>query len=185
MPALTPNRSYPYPLSTDPADGPEAIQALAEAVDDDITANLEPATRERVYGSMRGAATQAILPNVETTLGFQVQLKDTDDMINVVSSPTIIRINTDGFYAFHGYLTVSTTLNWTNIISRFRLNGAEMYSATQHLRTTDIPFINWSIQTSFPCVAGDAVTMTFSHNSPATTMSLHPDRQFDAWRMAT
>jgi hypothetical protein len=184
MPANTANRNYPYPLPADPV-AISALQDLAEAIDDDITANLEPETRQRVYGSMRGAATQAILPNVETVLGFQTELKDTDDMIDVVGAPTIITVNTSGFYAVVGFITLSTTLNWSNVILRFRLNGTEMYSATQHLRTTDINYIDWSIHSSFPCAAGDVITMTFSHNSPATTMSLPPQREFSALRMAT
>jgi hypothetical protein len=36
MPAFTPNRNYPYSIPADPANVPEAIQALAEAVDADL-----------------------------------------------------------------------------------------------------------------------------------------------------
>jgi hypothetical protein len=38
MPAFTVNRNYPYPLPTDPADVPQALQDLAEAIDDDVCA---------------------------------------------------------------------------------------------------------------------------------------------------
>lgn len=36
MPANTANRLYPYSIPTDPADVPAALQALAEAIDDDV-----------------------------------------------------------------------------------------------------------------------------------------------------
>lgn len=36
MPALTANRAYPYATAGDPADVPFAMQALAEAIDDDV-----------------------------------------------------------------------------------------------------------------------------------------------------
>jgi hypothetical protein len=38
MVAFTPNRAYPYATPTDPADVPAALQALAEAIDDDVCA---------------------------------------------------------------------------------------------------------------------------------------------------
>lgn len=38
MPAFTVNRGYPYPLGSDPADVPGALQSLAEAIDDDVCA---------------------------------------------------------------------------------------------------------------------------------------------------
>lgn len=37
MPGTTPNRGYPYPVSTDPVDVPRDIERLAEAWDDDLT----------------------------------------------------------------------------------------------------------------------------------------------------
>lgn len=36
MPAFTVNRGYPYSIPTDPANVPAALQALAEAIDDDV-----------------------------------------------------------------------------------------------------------------------------------------------------
>jgi len=36
MPATTPNRFYPYPLPGDPTDIPGDMQALAEAIDEDV-----------------------------------------------------------------------------------------------------------------------------------------------------
>ena len=37
MPGTTPNRGYPYPVPTDPVDGPGDLQRLAEAWDADLT----------------------------------------------------------------------------------------------------------------------------------------------------
>lgn len=38
MPAFTPNRGYPYPIGSDPANVPGAVQDFAEAVDADLKA---------------------------------------------------------------------------------------------------------------------------------------------------
>lgn len=53
MPALTPNRSYPYSVPTDDNDVPGAIQALAEAVDADVQA-LQALVGPRPMARVRG-----------------------------------------------------------------------------------------------------------------------------------
>jgi hypothetical protein len=53
MPANTVNRLYPYSVPGDPADVPGALQALAEAIDDDVCA-LTAAVAGRPVSRFRG-----------------------------------------------------------------------------------------------------------------------------------
>lgn len=72
MPAFTPNRNYPYSLPTDPADVPAAIQALAEAVNDDVD-NLESIIGTRPMARVRGTTPLTIVnPNTVLTLPFEL-----------------------------------------------------------------------------------------------------------------
>lgn len=58
MPAFTVNRNYPYSIPADPADVPAALQALAEAIDDDVCALTEGVTG-RPSARFRGTGTYA------------------------------------------------------------------------------------------------------------------------------
>mgnify|MGYP003575567565 CR=1 FL=1 len=66
MPLPTPNRGYPYPIATDPADTAGSIQALAEAINDDVDA-LQDLVAPRPMARLRGSTTvvnqQAIVPS--------------------------------------------------------------------------------------------------------------------------
>lgn len=55
MPALTPNRFYPYSIPTDPTDIPGALQSLAEAIDDDVCV-LTNQVMGRPVAQFRGTA---------------------------------------------------------------------------------------------------------------------------------
>lgn len=54
MPANTPSRGYPYSLPADPADVPAALQALAEAIDDDVCDLVALAQAGRAVARVRG-----------------------------------------------------------------------------------------------------------------------------------
>lgn len=67
MPALTPNRSYPYSIPADDNDVAGAIQALAEAVDSDVQA-LQAIVGPRPMARVRGT-TQVIHAGAASTFG--------------------------------------------------------------------------------------------------------------------
>lgn len=67
MPALTPNRSYPYSVPTDNNDVAGAIQALAEAVDTDVQA-LQSLVGPRPMARVRGT-TPVIHAGAASTFG--------------------------------------------------------------------------------------------------------------------
>lgn len=56
MPAFTVNRNYPYSVPTDPADIPQALQDLAEAIADDVCA-LTNGVTGRPVARFRGTGT--------------------------------------------------------------------------------------------------------------------------------
>lgn len=57
MPANTFNRGYPYPLGTDPANVPQALQDLAEEIDQDI-AVVAPTVGARPVAHVSGSSPQ-------------------------------------------------------------------------------------------------------------------------------
>lgn len=66
MPAFTPNRGYPYPLPTDPADVPQAFEDLANAIDNDVCALANgviarPASRFRGIAPYTSPTTQNLI----------------------------------------------------------------------------------------------------------------------------
>ena len=72
MPAFTVNRGYPYSVPTDPADVPEALQALAEAVEADLQ-SIEGSLPSlvRPIARLRGTTPQSIVfPNTVRDLTF-------------------------------------------------------------------------------------------------------------------
>lgn len=186
MPANTTNRSYPYPVAGDTlADYPvtTALQELAEAVDDDITANLEPvAPQPRAWGNMRSNGVQTIQRNIETPLTYQLQYNDTDNMVNVVTQPTLLTINTAGLYMFHFLVTVPDT-NWTNLVLRMKLNGStEVYVTDQEFRSGAQSTFEYTTSWLWPMAVGDTMTVTLQHNSSGPLWV--PARQFMGIRMA-
>lgn len=184
MPGATPNRMYPYPLPADPTDIPGDLQSLAEAVNDDVQANLAPVvTVPRALGHMRSNGTQTIQPNTETPLNYQIQFRDTDNMVNVVDTPTILTINTAGFYMFHVIVRVPVT-NWTNLVLRMKLNSAtEIHVADQEFTTGAQSTIDWSVSWMHPMAAGDTMVVTLQSNGSGPLWV--PIREFFGMRMAT
>lgn len=59
MPTPTPNRGYPAPVNSDPADVPGALQALAEAVDTDL-ATFPEQIRTRPFFRLTASAPQKL-----------------------------------------------------------------------------------------------------------------------------
>lgn len=184
MPANTPNRGYPYPLPADPVNIPGDLQSLAEDIDDDITANLAPATTvPRAMGIMRSSGSQTIQPNIETSLAFQIQLKDTDNMVNTVQSPTALMINTAGFYMFHVLITAPVT-NWTNLVLRMRLNSTtEVFVTDQEFQSGAQSRFEYTATWMHPMLAGQTMNVTLQHNGVGPVWVLN--RELAGMRMAS
>jgi hypothetical protein len=184
MPANTPNRGYTYPIPTDPVDIPGDLQELATDVDNDVELNLAPIVGiPRAIGHMRSAGTQTIQPNIATPLNYQIQYNDTDNMVNTINQPTLLTINTAGFYIFHVFVRVPVT-NWTNLVLRMLLNNTtEVWVADQEFTTGAQSTIDWTASWTYPMAVGDTMSVTLQTNGSGPLWV--PIREFYGMRMAT
>lgn len=75
MPAFTVNRGYPYSVPGDPADVPQALQDLAEAVDTDLAA-LEALVGPRPMARVRGTTPVSVIGAGLTSAQLNMELID-------------------------------------------------------------------------------------------------------------
>ena len=106
MPALTPNRGYPYPVAGDPGDVPGAIEAFADAVDLDMQA-LASSINQRPMAkvSSRSGVRQTFPPRLNTELTFDFADIDTHGSVDLSTYPTRITPKLSGWW----YCTVAIT----------------------------------------------------------------------------
>jgi hypothetical protein len=97
----TANRNYPYPDPTDPADFPQAMQDLAEAVDTDITSLLAIVSPPPLMVVVGEAADNVISPSIETAMVYSTVNYDNDDIADLATSPDAFSVTTDGTYFAH------------------------------------------------------------------------------------
>lgn len=106
MPALTPNRGYPYPVAGDSGEVAPAIEAFAEAVDLDMQA-LASSINQRPMAkvSSRSGTRQNFPPRLNTELTFDFVDIDTHGSVNLSTAPTKITPKLSGWW----YCTVLAT----------------------------------------------------------------------------
>lgn len=99
MPAFTPNRNYPYSIPGDPAQIPAAIQALAEAVNNDVDA-VEDLVGLRPMARVRGTTPITIVnPNTVGPLPFElVDFNYNGAIAPIEGDGTVIRPLLPGFW---------------------------------------------------------------------------------------
>lgn len=86
MPTPTPNRGYPAPVNSDPADVPQALQDLAEAIDSDL-ATIEPTIHQRPFFRVTASAPQKMIFSTSERLQFTDLEANTENAI--VPSPVM------------------------------------------------------------------------------------------------
>ena len=120
MPALTPNRGYPYPVATDDNDVPGDLQRFAEAVDADLftlvnAIPLRPAVRFRGTDPVAAVTFQPLNPG--QTLSFDLVDFDTGlpyTVTTVEDGGTFIRPQLQGFYYIMGTVAVPRPTSGVN-----------------------------------------------------------------------
>lgn len=197
MPGFTPNRNYPYPLSSDPADAPGQLQALAEAINDDL-ATVEAQVQERPFAQVRATVPQS-LPSVgvQTTVVFDYQDFDNDDMANLSDTPGALTINTPGIYFVflqvqwpHRSKFSTTAVVGVQFDQFLRQNGTDRgRNTTQNSRwsgpSSPVPLDGYySTGALMNCVAGDQLTATVAHNYAATPVVQILSAELSALRVA-
>lgn len=186
MPAFTPNRGYPYPLPTDPADVPQALQDLAEAVDDDVEAR-DVVIRSRPFVKVRGSNTTPVpVSGGQVYLPFEIEDFDTDDMADLSVNRTSITIQTAGFYWAHArvriYLTGTPPTN-PFVIMSINVNDTPITVGRYHTVPTGPDYFDASISAAFPVSVGDVLQLAFNHNYP-NNENLSRFRELSAFRVA-
>lgn len=127
MPANTVNRGYPYSVPTDPADVPGALQALAEAIDDDVCA-LTASVTGRPASKFRGTGTfQSFTTSLGSTVGTRRVPFDTIDFNNVTATMQsmeignrLIKPDVAGFYAVVATIDVPV-LTYAATVAQLRM----------------------------------------------------------------
>lgn len=180
MPATTPNRSYPYPVPTDPVDVPGDIQRLAEAVNDDVQANLVPVVGPRVMAKMRGSTPQTFPAGPIARVLFDITRIDTDNMTDPVNQPGIFTVNTDGFYVCQFTALVPANVGWNSVRFSIAKNGSTLHSARREFRGTGYAAFTFSGGTILPFVEGDTMELFLGVGNTNTT--LPADRELTMFR---
>jgi hypothetical protein len=181
MTATTPTRHYPYPLPADPFDVPGDMQALAEAVDDDVQANLANVIKPRKYVKLRGTSAMSIVTNIETDIVYETETTDTDNMADLSSLPTAVTIRTAGLYV----VTLGAAPrngSWGQVILRIKQNGVSISELSVTSKPATIENFA-SFGALIPCVVGDRITTTVTQDG-ASSMLLDA-RDLIVFRTAT
>lgn len=132
MVAFTPNRNYPYAQTTDNADVPQDIEALARAIDLDmaaVTATVLPRRMARVRNL--STVKQFFPASVQTELTFDFLDVDNAGITDLGNEPTRLTPTSAGLWFFWGALEVPNALaNGDELM--IRKNGSELTRYTPH-----------------------------------------------------
>lgn len=184
MPANTANRGYTYSIPTDPANVPAALEEFATDVDNDVEVNLAPvAPRPRALGHVKSSSVQTLQKNITTFLNYQIEVLDTDNMVDLINFPTQIKATAAGFYMFQCRVTVPDT-NWSNLVLRMMLNTTtEIFVTDQEFRSGAQSVFDYSASWAHPMAAGDTMAVSLQHNGTGPLWVTY--REFYGMRMAT
>lgn len=133
MVAFTANRNYPYSQPTDPADVPQAIEDLANAIDLDmaaVTATVLTRRTARVRG-LASAGRQFFPPSVATECTFDFIDVDNAGIVDLGSHNTRLTPTSAGLWAVWGAIEVPNAFAWGDELG-LRKNGAEITRFTPH-----------------------------------------------------
>jgi len=186
MPAFTVNRNYPYSVPSDPADVPGALQAFAEAVDDDLETR-DAVINTRPYVKLRGATTTTVPVATNTLLPFDVEDFDTDSMADLTVSRTTITVQTAGFYWVHARLRVyknGASVFQPYVILAILQNGGSVAVTRLHTMPVVPDYTDISVSDGVSLAAGDTLTLQLNHNLTTNT-NISRFRELTAFKVAT
>lgn len=132
MVAFTPNRNYPYSQATDPADIPQAIEDLANAIDLDVQARYDSVLPRRSARVRNLSTTRQFFPaTTQTELTFDFIDYDNAAIVDLGAEPTRLTPTSAGLWAFWGALEVPNSFaNGYELM--IRKNGGELTRYTPH-----------------------------------------------------
>lgn len=184
MVLFTPNRSYPYSEPTDPADVPAALQAFAEAVDNDLETR-DAVIRSRPYAKVRGATIQSTPANSNDSLRWDIEDFDNDDMVDLTTDRFNVYIRTAGLYWVWGRIRMyaqSPTPN-TYTILIITKNGITSNASREHTQPISPNYLDITVSALAPFSPGDAIALRLIHGG--TTINLSRFRDLAVFKVAT
>lgn len=108
----TPNRAYPYPAPADPVDIPGDMQALAEAIDNDLE-TIAPLTSTRPFVSIATFEEQNVPAGVETILEFDQVEFDNGPYSSIAVRPDRLILPNTGVWVVFGMFQIGDLDNTT------------------------------------------------------------------------
>jgi hypothetical protein len=167
MTGFTVPLGFPYPQATDPADAPAQIQALAEAVDTAMTTTETQLANITDPPIAWFGAAPAVIPNaLGTALIWTSEFFDNAGMVDLVTTPTEIVIQSNGFYMIGcevGFEPNGTGGRQVEILA----NGVTLPNAFQGSAPPTTLNQGWSCNASVMrvCVAGDRISFRAGHTA--------------------
>lgn len=177
MPQNT-SRGYPYPLYTDiPKDFPASIQALATAIDSDVTAlqSFVAGARDRPAMMITQSATQNIPNNAVTPLTWAASPVRYDNS-GMFTPPTGATITQRGVYLLSCSVTVNAVGSGTTFGVMLALNSSAGFIPVPVQKTlrANPSHPTWINVTALHYVTGavpDVITASLWHNQGATRVT--------------
>lgn len=164
----TPNRSYPYPDPTDPADFPQGMQDLAEAVDLDVQALVDSVARVPLC-VVTNDVPQNGLSGFPATLTYTTVDYDNDSMANLAVDNAGITPPTAGLYFIHASVRCIDTSTQLEMFLRTGLGTGTDFGRTIH--QGDAPGQPRLVVSGLASLSGTTrVWATIQHNSGATKL---------------
>lgn len=174
MPGTTPNYAFPYPLPADPADMPEALRTLAEAIDGNLRF-WEDRARPRYMAQFLGTIPNTI-PGTSTLGSFTWQITDfntsmpnapfPDPAVQPVVDPATfeLTVNFPGFWFVFASVQANQTTPAMNIAElgvEFLKNGSaspqQSRSSTHNVTAAGDPTHTLDASAGMFLAAGDRV----------------------------
>lgn len=182
MVAFTPNRAYPYSTPTDPANVPEAIQALAESIDLDMQ-DLSDSIVRRPFCKVRSNTAQTFPADQVTEAEFDFVEIDTAAISNLGVDPTRLIPTSAGFWLVWGAMDVGLDQSVTRDLF-LRFNGGDLtrYAVHQNDPSGTAGQMMSAAAMAFCDGVSDYFTMTFNPTGGLDDYRIR-NKQMACWRL--
>ncbi len=167
MPGFTVPLGFPYPVAGDPANGPQAIKDLANAVDAGVTSTeTQLANIQDPPVAWVGAAPAVIPDSIGTVVIFTIEFFDNAGMLNLVSNNTEFVITSAGLYMISGEVGFEPNGNGGRQLEILVNGVAQPYGFSASGPPTTLGQ-GWSANTSLmrSMVVGDRVSFRAGHTA--------------------
>lgn len=168
MPALTPDRGYPYPLTGDSGDVPAAIEAFAEAVDLDMQALASSISQRPMVKVASRTARQTFPPRTNTEVSFDFVDIDTNGAANLSAQPTRIVPKLAGWWYCWGAVTPSnqTFTNSRQLQLRRNVSESIAWNSPQYFAQSPALHVIHVAGMGFMNGSTDSFSMVFNPAGP-------------------